>query len=362
LADAAHAVGAGDGEVAVSLVRDDGERHAVHRAARRHDEHGALAVLSGDARDVAVELHHLRGREPARDDAVEEHLRRLADAEHAHARVHVRDRREHERDAGEARGGLALAELPHDARGVLGEVALAQELLLVGARDDRHAVGGPRLPVLEQRRAEGRGVEHALQTQPHAAALRGRALEVAQQRADAVEARALVHRARALARDVAGHGGFALRAAGGRHFRACAPRARLEGELFFRPCAVRFKDYGTLGMRAEFARCAVGSGRWELVGVDSRPPVWSADGETGESQIAFIKTRMRLTALDAPDGAGGKNRRGGGGFYSLSLTCRRRWYFFVAGSFATFSFLEVLLSSRPRLSGLGRAGGGVTSG
>ena len=235
MADAAHAVGAGDGEVAVALVRDDGERHAVHRAAGRHHEHRLLVVLPGHARDVAVELHHLRGREAARDDAVEEHLRGLADAEHAHARVHVRDRREHERDAGEARGGLALAELAHHARGVLLEVALAQVLLLVGARDDGHAVLAPGLAVLEEAGAEGRRVEHTLETEPHATALRGLALEVAEQRADAVEARALVHRARALARGIPGRRGLALRAAGRRHFAgngACAAR----GRSFFWAC------------------------------------------------------------------------------------------------------------------------------
>ena len=75
-------------------------------------------------------------------------------------------------------------------------------------------------------------VEHALETEPDAAALRGRALEVAEQRADAVEARALVHRARALARGIAGRSGLAFERRAGGILRGTA-RARLEGEVFF---------------------------------------------------------------------------------------------------------------------------------
>ncbi|NBX19010.1 MAG: hypothetical protein EBR09_16810, partial [Proteobacteria bacterium] len=133
-----------------------GEGHAVHGPPWRHDEHRLLVVLAGDAGDVPVELHHLRGAVAAGDDAVEQHLRGLADAEHAHARVYGGDGGEHEGDAGEAGGGLALAELAHDARRVLVEVALAEELLLVGAGDDGHAVGAAGVAVLREARAERR--------------------------------------------------------------------------------------------------------------------------------------------------------------------------------------------------------------
>jgi hypothetical protein len=92
-------------------VRDHRQRHAVHRAARRHAEHDALVVLAGDACDVPVHLDHLRRLHAARHDAVEDKLRGLADAEHAHPGVRRADLREHERGAAKAVDDVTLAEL-----------------------------------------------------------------------------------------------------------------------------------------------------------------------------------------------------------------------------------------------------------
>ena len=39
-----------DDRVAVALVRDDRERHRVHRSVRRADEHGARVVFAGRCR------------------------------------------------------------------------------------------------------------------------------------------------------------------------------------------------------------------------------------------------------------------------------------------------------------------------
>jgi hypothetical protein len=194
-------------------VRDDRQGHAVHGAAGRHGEHRALVVLAGDARDVPVHLDHLRGLHAAGDDAVEEELRGFADAEDAHARVHRADLREHEGGPAEVVDDVALAELAHDARRVVWQEAPAHEGLLVLARDDGQRFRGHALlrAVLGDGGPEGGGIQDTLEGHPDCAVLRRVAFEVLEERSDALEVCALVHRARALGHALAGVRALALR-------------------------------------------------------------------------------------------------------------------------------------------------------
>ena len=71
--------------VAVALVCYDRQRHAVDGAVRRRHQHGAGMVFALLVADVAVDLDQVGVLFAARDEAVVEELRALAEAEDAEA-------------------------------------------------------------------------------------------------------------------------------------------------------------------------------------------------------------------------------------------------------------------------------------
>ena len=71
--------------VAVALVRDDRQRHAVYSAVWRRREHSTWVVLSGLVADVAVHLDEVGVLLAAADQTVVHELRALAQTEHAEA-------------------------------------------------------------------------------------------------------------------------------------------------------------------------------------------------------------------------------------------------------------------------------------
>ncbi len=81
----AHDAAAVDGldKIAVALVCDDRQRHAVHSAVRRWREHSTRVVLAGLIADVAVHLDEVGVLLTAADQTVVQQLRTLAQAEHA---------------------------------------------------------------------------------------------------------------------------------------------------------------------------------------------------------------------------------------------------------------------------------------
>ena len=83
----AHDAAAVDGlhVVAVALVCHDRQRHAVDGAVRRRHQHGAGMVFALLVADVAVDLDQVGVLLAARDEAVVEELRALAEAEDAEA-------------------------------------------------------------------------------------------------------------------------------------------------------------------------------------------------------------------------------------------------------------------------------------
>ena len=83
----AHDAAAVDGfhVVAVALVCHDRQRHAVDGSVRRRHQHGAGMVFALLVADVAVDLDQVGVLFAARDEAVVEELRALAEAEDAEA-------------------------------------------------------------------------------------------------------------------------------------------------------------------------------------------------------------------------------------------------------------------------------------
>lgn len=159
-------------KVLVALVRDHGQRHAVHGAVRRHDEHRARVVLAGGIADVAICLDEVRTAEASLLHPIKQHLRELAQAQNAHARVLGMELGHHERDAYERVlrvDEVAFTILPHRARLLSLVLALAHEGLLVRSRHNGHAIALHPVAqvVCQQRLLKRRVVEHDVEREPH---------------------------------------------------------------------------------------------------------------------------------------------------------------------------------------------------
>jgi len=116
-------------------------RHRVHRPVRGADQHHRRVVLAGLVADVTVLLDQRVHVHAVVDRLVVQQLRCLAQAEHAHALVLVRDIGNYKLGRNKRPRRVdhhALARLAHQAVFLAARHALAHEALFVHARDDRH--------------------------------------------------------------------------------------------------------------------------------------------------------------------------------------------------------------------------------
>ena len=119
--------------VPVALVRDDRQRHGMHRAARRTDQHCAAVVFPGHVAYVAVFLDGAVDAAAVAEDVVKNDVRGLAHAQHAHpvGLFNVWKRELHPDELVLRVDLHALALLLEDARLLSGVLAFAHEAFFV---------------------------------------------------------------------------------------------------------------------------------------------------------------------------------------------------------------------------------------
>ncbi len=131
-----------DYRVPVALVRDDRQRHRVHRTVWRAYEHCARVVLSGHVAYVSIFLDDVLDAMALSQNVIEYEMRAFAQTQYAHAvrRLHARQRELHADELVIAVDFHALALCLENARLFAGVLALAHVTFFVRTGYDGHRV------------------------------------------------------------------------------------------------------------------------------------------------------------------------------------------------------------------------------